>query len=71
MMSQQIPSHAKIMYTGPAFTMYQRQQEMFDGSYQTFELAQMKDVVKVILIQDDKIIMIHDEQPGYSKLTFA
>ncbi len=61
-----IPSNANLVHHGPIFKIYQREQEMFDGSYKTFEIAQRNDVVKVLLIENNEIIMIYDEQPGYS-----
>ncbi|AKH33010.1 hypothetical protein XF24_00684 [candidate division SR1 bacterium Aalborg_AAW-1] len=70
---QTIPSNATQVHSGPTFDIYQREQELFDGSYKTFELARMADAVKVLLIdiQEQKIIMVQDEQPGLTRLTFA
>jgi 8-oxo-dGTP pyrophosphatase MutT (NUDIX family) len=71
-MTQQIPAHAVCVHKGPIFSLYQRQQEMFDGSYKTFEYARRKDVVKALLIDNDCIIMTQEEQPGCDvKISFA
>lgn len=70
---QRIPDHAKKVHTWPSFEVYQRDQELFDKTHITFELSRMKDSVKVILInkEQQKIIMIKDEQPWLTRLTFA
>ena len=66
MIMKAIPSNANLVHHGPIFRIYQREQEMFDGSYKTFELAERNDIVKVLLIENDEVIMIYDEQPGRS-----
>lgn len=71
MKKQQIPIHATLVHDGPSLRIYQRQQEMFDGSYKTFELAERNDVVKVVLIDNEDIIMLHEEQPWLTKTGFA
>lgn len=58
-----IPKHAKKVFTGVIFDIYQWQQELFDGSYTTFEMASRADAVSIIPIIDDKIVVLHEEQP--------
>ena len=41
------------------------QQEMFDGTYETFEMLRRPDTIAVIAIDDNgEIIACHEEQPG-------
>ncbi len=58
-----LPPQAKPVFTGEIFTVYQWQQELFDGSYATFEMLQRPDTVQVITIVDDMILLNEEEQP--------
>ena len=58
-----IPHGAKMVFKGVIFDVYQWQQQMFDGSFQTFERLRRPDTVCVILVQDDRILICEDEQP--------
>ena len=73
MWKQKIPDTAKKIHSWPTFDVYQREQELYDGTYKTFELARMQDAVKVILIdkQQHKILMVQDEQPWVTRITYA
>lgn len=46
--------------------MYQWQQEMFDGTKQTFEMIKRIDTVEVIATYKDKIFITHQSQPTKS-----
>ncbi|MBN1332098.1 NUDIX hydrolase [Candidatus Dojkabacteria bacterium] len=63
---QPLPSHAKRVFEGRIFDIYQWEQEMFDGSTATFEKAKRKaDSVNILPItKDGKIILNKQEQPG-------
>ena len=66
---KKIPDYAKKMFEGVIFDVYQWQQEMFDGSYRTFEFLKRKHSAIVFCVFDDKTILINEEeQPG--KLPF-
>lgn len=58
-----VPEHAECVFKGVVFDVYHWQQEMFDGSLQTFEMLKRPDTVKVIAIQDDQVLIIKQEQP--------
>ena len=58
-----IPKHATKVFSGVIFDIYQWQQELFDGSYTTFEMASRANAVSIIPIVDDKIVILHEEQP--------
>lgn len=62
-----IPQQAKRVFRGVIFDIYQWEQEMFDGSKQTFEMAKRPDTVVVIGTADGKIIMAEQEQPNHGK----
>jgi ADP-ribose pyrophosphatase len=62
---QPIPDHAKRVFKGILFDVYQWQQEMYDGTKATFEKIKRTDTVGVIPItKDGKIILATQEQPG-------
>ena len=45
-----IPDHATCVFHGALFDVYQWQQEMFDGTYETFEMLRRPDTIAVIAI---------------------
>lgn len=60
-----IPDHATCVFHGALFDVYQWQQEMFDGTYETFEMLRRPDTIAVVAIDDNgEIIACHEEQPG-------
>ncbi len=62
---KKIPEHAKIVFSGILHNVYQWQQEMYDGSFQTFEGVSRRDAVTTLAVTTDKkIVIIYEEQPG-------
>ena len=62
---QPIPSHAKKVFSDILFDVYQWEQEMFDGSVETFEKLKRQDTVVVVpSLEDGKLLLAEDEQPG-------
>lgn len=61
-----IPSHAKRVFKGVLFDVYQWRQKLFDDTSATFEkVKRREDTVTIIPVTDDKkIITIREEQPG-------
>ena len=59
-----IPPNAQRVFKGQIFDVYQWPQKMFDGSTATFEMLRRPDTLQVIAVQDGKLVMVHDEQPG-------
>ena len=59
-----IPEKAERVFKGQIFDVYQWQQEMFDGSYETFEMLKRPDTVKVIALKEEKIIICEEQQPN-------
>lgn len=59
-----VPTEAVKVFSGKIYDIYQWQQELYDGSYSTFEMAKHVDVVSVIPVLDDgRIVILHEQQP--------
>ncbi len=64
-MRNPIPSHAKKVFNGKIFDVYQWEQEMFDGSRKTFEKTSRSDHAVIIAVtKDKKIVIEHQDQPN-------
>lgn len=62
---QPIPNNAKKVFGGVLFDVYQWEQELFDGTKTLFEKLKRPDTVVVFPVLDDgKIILTEQEQPG-------
>jgi ADP-ribose pyrophosphatase len=66
---KKIPDNAKKVFEGIIFDVYHWEQEMFDGSFATFEALRRKDSVTVVAVADGKIVINKEEQPG--RLSFV
>ncbi|MDO8521983.1 MAG: NUDIX hydrolase [bacterium] len=63
--TQPIPPHAKRVFRGQIFDVYQWEQEMFDGTTEIFEKLKRPDTVVVYpVLPDGRIILTEQEQPG-------
>lgn len=60
-----VPDHATCAFKGLIFDVYHWEQEMFDGTTQTFEMLKRPDTVKVIAIKDGKIVVLKQDQPDH------
>jgi len=58
-----IPADARITYKGVVFTIYQWDQQRFDGTTAVFERSSRPDSVQVIPIKDGKILVAREKQP--------
>lgn len=62
---QPIPPHAKKVFKGHSFDVYQWEQELYNGETTTFEKIKRVDTAGIIPITPDgKIILAEQEQPG-------
>lgn len=62
---QPIPPHAKCVFKGVMFDVYQWEQELYDGSKTTFEKLKRPDTVVVFpILPNGNILLTHQEQPG-------
>ncbi len=59
-----IPATATRVFKGQIFDVYQWEQELFDGSTDTFEMLRRPDASLVIAIDGDRITLQDEEQPG-------
>lgn len=62
-----IPSKAKRVFKGEIFEVYQWKQKLFDGTIAIFEGLRRKNTTQIIAVQDDKIIINLQMQPGKRK----
>lgn len=58
-----IPPQAKKVFTGQIFDVYHWEQEMYDGSFKTFERLKRTGTVDVIAISGEKIFLAYQSQP--------
>lgn len=58
-----IPNHAKKVFEGVIYDVYHWDQEMFDGSIETFEKLKRRDTVEILPIENGKILIAEQEQP--------
>lgn len=59
-----IPEEAKCVFKGVLFEIYNWEQEQYDGSIKTFEMARMPSWVNIITVtKNKKIIVLEEEQP--------
>lgn len=64
-MKSPIPLHAKKVFNGQIFDVYQWEQEMFDGSKAIFEKVSRPNIAIIIAVTTDKKIIIeHQDQPN-------
>lgn len=61
-----IPSEAKLVFKGVIFDVYQWQQKMYDGTFQTFEVLKRPNTIEIIATSGDKILLSHQSQPTKS-----
>lgn len=59
-----IPKDADCLFSGIRSEVYQWQQEMYDGTFSTFEMLRFLDGAFTIAITpDDRILLTEQEQP--------
>jgi len=59
-----LPSQAKKVFDGEIFDVYQWQQEMYDGSTETFEMLKRPNTVEIIATDGEYIFITEQEQPS-------
>ncbi len=62
-----IPKHAKKVFHGERFHVYQWEQRLFNGEVATFEMIKRRDSLSAIIVEKDKIILIKEKQPHWLK----
>ena len=61
---KKIPDNAKKVFEGIIFDVYHWDQEMFDGSTETFEAVKRIGSVTTLAVVDNKIVLNIEEQPN-------
>lgn len=59
-----VPPHAKRVFQGQIYDVYQWEQELYDGSKATYEMLKRPDTIQVFAIKDDKLVVLLEEQPS-------
>ncbi len=59
-----IPPHAKCVFEGEIFEVYQWPQTLFDGSLATFEGIKRQSSAFVLAMDGEDVLFAHQEQPG-------
>lgn len=63
--NQPLPPHAKCVFKGTIFDVYQWEQELYNGQTVTFEKLKRPDTVVILPVLDNgKILITEQEQPG-------
>lgn len=66
------PDSARLVFAGVLFEVWQWEQEMFDGSTETFEVVCRPDTVLVLPVLDGgRVVLVEEEQPGRRRLLRA
>ena len=58
-----IPDHARQVFHGVRYDVYQWEQELYDGTTKMFEAVKRPDTVEALVIVGDKILIQEEEQP--------
>ncbi len=58
-----IPKEAKLVFKGVIYNVYQWQQKMLDGSFQTFEAVDRPNSVIVLPTRNNKLLIAKETQP--------
>lgn len=61
---KKIPDNAKLVFKGVLYDVYQWEQEMFDGSFSTFEGIKRINGASVVAVTDNMIIINNEEYPN-------
>lgn len=62
-----LPPDAKKVFQGKIFSVFQWEQEMYDGTTATFEMLKRLGTIQIIPTIGDKILLSHEEQPTKPK----
>ncbi|MEI8338041.1 MAG: NUDIX hydrolase [bacterium] len=66
-----IPAHAKKVFQGTRWNVFQWEQEMFDGTKQTYETIHRMNSVIIFPVIDKEILILEEEQPHWGKKAFT
>ena len=66
-----IPAHAKKVFQGTRWNIFQWEQEMFDGTKQIYESIHRMNSVVIFPIIDEEILILEEEQPHWGRKAFS
>src|SRR5262245_18258087 len=67
-----IPPHAKSVFEGVRWKVFQWEQELFDGKVKTYESLKRPDSVSVLPVLDGKnILVLEEHQPHWHEKSFG
>lgn len=66
-----LPPHAKKVFTGKIFDVYQWEQKLYDGSTATFEALRRPATIQIIPTSKDKVYLSFEEQPVIKNPAYA
>lgn len=58
-----LPRHAQEVWSGELFKIYTWEQKLFNGETKIFETVVQEDAVLMIIVEDNKIVIAHEQQP--------
>lgn len=58
-----LPEDATLVFVGKNFEVWQREQEMYDGTKKIFEKVRKRNGVSIIAVVGDRIVVQEQEQP--------
>lgn len=61
---QKRPGNSKLVFQGKLFKVWQWEQQLFDGSYATFEQLSRPDTVLILPLQEESLLLAREKQPG-------
>jgi ADP-ribose pyrophosphatase len=64
-----IPEQAERVFKGIFYDVYHWQQQMFDNSFEIFEMLRSTDILKILVVVDGKLVVLHEEQPAIGTFT--
>lgn len=62
-----LPDHAKKVFHGTRYEIYQWDQKQFDDSVKTYESIRRFDTVIIYPVIDEKVVIIEEEQPHWGR----
>ena len=62
-LSMKLPPTAKKVFQGKIFSVFQWEQELYDGTTATFEALDRPGTIQIIPTVDDQILLSYEEQP--------
>lgn len=67
----EIPKNAQRVFQGEMFDIYQWDQELYDGSHATFEMAKRPDTIEIIAVTEDKKILVAKQEQPTKPLSYS